>query len=177
MLAIAGQFATDFSPLVSVLTRLQGASMSSPPIRAGMERAGESYLNGMDARFAAMEAGGWRSLSRRTVRQRIRQGFPGPQPILRRIGELRGGLQRGAPGNRFEVLGDRVRVGYGGGAVHSPYPGQKRATATIAEVAAYHQFGTSRTPRRTILEPPDPAGEQAIASAVAAAVRELLQAA
>jgi hypothetical protein len=174
---LTGSFQTNFAPLSAILNRFAaGATMANANMRGGVERGGEQYLAAMSRRFGEMEGGGWRPLARKTVQQRVRQGFPGPAPILRRTGELRRGLIRGAPGNAFETHGAGVRVGYGGGAAHSPYPGQKRGRASIADIAAFHQSGTSRLPARTILVLPDPSTQKAIADAVAVAVRAILNA-
>lgn len=73
--------------------------------------------------------------------------------ILRDTGVLFAALRPtfGQPGQVEEVTEFGVRVGFGGTAQH---PG---GGATIAEIAAFHQFGTGRMPARPILVDPDAA--------------------
>lgn len=67
--------------------------------------------------------------------------------ILRDTGTLFGAMQAGHAGNVFEDIPGGVRVGIGGPA---PHPGG----STIADIARYHQLGTTRMKARPIMVQP-----------------------
>jgi hypothetical protein len=156
-LSVRVTFTTDLSAVESLLTRFPDAFSpgTSQPLRDAVDRSGEIYLDAMDERFGEQEAGGWEPLRGVTIRQRQRQGFPGRQPILRRYGEVRRGLRRGAQANVFRQLADGLDVGIGGDARHSPYPGDlDRPQLSIGAIAEIHQLGKGNVPIREILIDP-----------------------
>lgn len=116
----------------------------------------EVYLSAMRDRYADQSkgSGDWAELKPSTQAERQRLGFGPTRPILVRDHTLADALIPGNPGYGEEREQDRLRVGYGGGAIHPGY-GESQPGATIAEIALYHQTGTSRMPARPILVDPD----------------------
>lgn len=102
------------------------------------EQIGEDLLDDFNQNF--ISEGGlirprWKQLANSTVRDRIRQGYFGPHPILFRTGMLYQSVAyRNAPGNIFEVTKDTLRVG------------------TNETKAAWQHFGTARgiPPRKLV---------------------------
>jgi hypothetical protein len=148
---------------------------SGNPVLAGAFRQwGRIYLAFATKRFSDKETVGWRALRPSTVKQRIRQGFPGPQPILRRIGEVKRALREGEPGNQLRMIAKGVRTGYGGNSPHSRYPGQKRSSPSIAQIAEWHNTGTARMPKRQIIVPPNRPTLQSMIHPLGVAIRRII---
>jgi hypothetical protein len=80
--------------------------------------------------------------------------------ILRDTGTLLRGLNVDAPGNLFKTHAFGIKVGYGGGAAHPKGP------ASIAQIAAYHNEGGGRLPKRQIIYPPDAGVKQFMLSSL-----------
>lgn len=76
--------------------------------------------------------------------------------ILRDTGTLFAALSptfSGKPGAVEENIPFGIRVGYGGPARHTE--GGEKSPPTIADIASFHQNGTSRLPKREIIVAPD----------------------
>lgn len=104
------------------------------------EQVGEDLLSDFRANFDyegdlfARAFDGWDVLADATVLDRTRHGFEGEHPILVRTGDLRESVvERGAPGNVFDVRADGLTVG------------------TDDWRAGWHQWGTSRMPARPMI--------------------------
>ncbi len=150
--------------------------MRSVDLSSVLDAEAETYLSLMQDRYVAQSRGGWMPLKETTNRQRQRLGFPPVQPILVRDGHMFGALNRGAPGNVFEMVGpDVLRVGIGGQAVHPGY-GQGGQHPTIGQIAFWHQNGTEKLPIREILVPPDGAGINAMRIDGAQAMQRIVDA-
>ena len=109
------------------------------------------YRSWAQQRFNSFSRGGgnWKPLAPSTIKRR--RGAGKMVSILRDIGLLFGALApafQNAPG-QFEARGPwRVEVGYGG---NHKYP---NGNVTIADIASFHHFGTSRIPKREIIVDP-----------------------
>lgn len=153
---------------ISKLRKLQ-AIVASPSGAAQMrplyERWGTRYLSSMKRKFVENSAGGgdWPPSVTALMREarRIRKSGrkirykPGKRmspriSILVDTGTLRRGLDVGVAGNLFQPHIFGIRVGYGGNEMHP-----KSNTATIGEIASFHNSGTNRLPQRRIIWPPD----------------------
>ncbi len=140
-------FEMDPSRMVSVLHRVdEGVQSETGAFRAGINRAGETYLGAMRQRFNAnsVGGGGWAPLKPATILLKRRRGAG--SLILVFSGKLRQSLSRGNPGNIFQVITNGVRVG------------------TSDRTARFHQGGTRFMPARPILVPPDAATRQQMAT-------------
>lgn len=178
------------SGAIGLLNRVGQAfgDLSQGKMRDGFEAAGDTYLASMRQRFAREGNGEWVDLSPLTIKERIELGFPGPHPILKRLGVLEAGLIRGAPGNLFAHNTNGVDVGYGGNALHPGYVGKGGeivgGDVPIAEIAAIHQrgknIGLTHVPARRILVPPSPETKRdmraVLTQAVTATLKDVQQA-
>lgn len=114
----------------------------------------------------------------RTSRVRLRDGtegiVPGAYSILIDTGVLQGALQIGAPGNTAAGVKDGITFGFGG-ALHRP-KGGKGAGTPLSVIAAAHDLGTGRVPKRMILAPPDARTVRSLQAAATDAMRKLIAA-
>ena len=165
-----------FTRFVQQVSAAVSTPMRDPDIRAGMERAEETYLSGMQQRYVANSGGGgdWRELTRRTREQRRRQGFQPARPILIRDATLYRGLERRKPGNLFETTESSVKGGYGGAAKHPAYSDGTGGDVSVAQVAAWHQQGTPRMPARKILHDPTADLQSKMAEPIVNGIRAMI---
>jgi hypothetical protein len=98
--------------------------------------------------YQAVRRAGGSALTRRQVARNLIAA--GNVAILRNTGVLFGALTVGAAGNVREDIRNGIRVGIGGPASHS---GGK---LTIGQLAAMHNNGEGRLPRRPIIVQPSP---------------------
>ena len=133
---------------------------SSGPIRDAYRVWARQYRSFAQQRFSKYSRGGgdWPDLAESTKKGRRgpRKGHTGARQfgILYNIGLLFGTLQpvfASVPGQHQSDLKNGVRVGFGG---LGRYPDGK---ATIADIAAFHQEGSGRLPKREIIVEPDEA--------------------
>ncbi len=101
-------------------------------------------------RFVKFSGGGgdWKGLKRRRKR-----GSLSSAAILRNTGTMFTALQpafQSKPGQLQKNIPFGVRTGYGGPGRH-----KKGGTATIADIASFHQIGAGFLPVREIIVPPD----------------------
>lgn len=112
----------------------QISDLSEPLTEIGQDLLGDFAVNMVTEGGWFAPGGAWTPLAPSTVRERARQGFGGPSPILFRTGQLAESLaSRDAAGNVFEVTATSLRVG------------------SADRTANYHQRGTRRMPRRPIV--------------------------
>jgi len=96
--------------------------------------------------------------------------FQGSFSILRDVGLLYDVLAptfSGAPGQLQEDIPFGVRVGFGGPARHPD------GTATIADIASFHQIGGPHLPQRKIIVPPDEPTQKVMAGAMDTALKTI----
>jgi hypothetical protein len=150
---------------ISKLRKLQ-AIIASPSgasqMRPLYERWGIRYLSFARRKFVENSAGGgdWPPLKIRTVYARMlkakrlhyakKRGISGRLSILRDTGTLLRGLDVDSAGNLFQPHTFGIKVGYGGSEIHP-----KSRSASIAEIASFHNTGTDKLPQRRIIWPPD----------------------
>ena len=99
--------------------------------------------------------------------------FAGSFSILRDTGLLFNVLSPvfdAAPGQLQEDIPFGIRVGFGG---PGRYPD---GTATIADVASFHQEGNENLPQRKIVVPPDEPTQQRMAEIMQTKINELARA-
>ena len=164
-----------------VTAQLNGAE---GPVQDAVQLWAVRYRSWSQLRFDLYSRGGgdWQKLAASTVKRRrhgtksnvlkLRQILAGKQPqptspqpimgdgtsILRDTGLLFAALApvfAGAPGAIQETIHYGVRVGYGGPQRH--IKGNKQSTATIADIANFHQNGNlPKLPKREIIvDPPE----------------------
>jgi hypothetical protein len=168
---------------LSGMRRFQGQMRAglegrSGPMDTAFRRIGARYLAFARRRFKRQSEGGgdWPALAPATIRARrggetarrvkkwskagkartTTRGGAVRVLILRDTGVLLNALTIGMDGNRFERISGGVRVGFGGPARH---PGGR---ATIADIAAFHNQGKGRVPKRQIIVEPDSTVDDAI---------------
>ena len=159
----------DFSGLERFTVGMRRTSPGSP-IGQMWRQIGIRYLTFTRRRFTRMSKGGWPALAPATLRNRRgrkRRATRSPRAqtktttrgsatnvaILRDTSTMFNALTVGMPGNRLQLIRRRaggVRVGFGGPAKH---PNARKAT--IREIAAAHDTGKGRLPKREILVEPD----------------------
>lgn len=151
----------DLEPLRRFNTELSRdlRGSGSGHIRAALKQWAVRYRSFVQERFDTFSKGGgdWPPLSPRTIAGRrkgrgSRRFAKGAVAILRDTGTLFGALSptfTGKPGQLQEDIPFGVRVGYGG-----PHRYPSGGRATIADIAAFHQEGNSRLPKREIIVTP-----------------------
>lgn len=136
---------------------LAGADDSNP-IRAALRQWGARFRSFVQERFVKFSRGGgdWPPLKPATQARRrgARAGSKGPRAfsLLRDTGTLFNALSPTfdvTPGKLQEDIPFGIKVGYGGPARHP------KGTATIADLARFHQTGAGRLPVRKIIVEPD----------------------
>ena len=110
------------------------------------------YLAAVRERYNRLSRGGgeWPPLSpvtiaRKQSRSGSRLGGEPPSAILKDTGQLFNALEPGAPGNTFRDTPDGILVGIGGPVAHAG------STATMAQIAEFHQVGAGKLPARPIM--------------------------
>ncbi len=152
---------------------LRGRAMG--PIRDAIKQWGARYRSFALLRFVSFSRGGgdWKSLSPTTIaRRRSGSGVGQVAAILVDTGTLRSALDvqfNNKPGALEETIPFGVRVGYGGPSAH---PG---GGATVADIAKFHQEGTSRVPKREIIVEPDAKTVAAMAEDMRRAINKMLK--
>jgi len=138
--------------------RMQFAGTRTGAIRDGFRLWGRVYRSFAQRRFSIFSGGGgnWASLADSTKRGRRgpRKGHKGKRKfgILYDTGLLFGALSPSSlevPGRLQQDIPRGIRVGYGGPHRHSG------GSATIADIAVFHQSGNSNLPKREIITSPD----------------------
>ncbi len=156
-----------------------GMSGGTGPIRDAFVQWAARYRGFVRERFDKYSKGGgdWPPLAESTKRKRRgpRKGHKGSRSfsILRDTGTLFNALTptfTAAPGQLQENIPFGIRVGYGGPAKHPS------GAASIADLAAFHQTGAGRLPKREIIVAPDARTLAAMAGdmerGIARAIRE-----
>jgi len=144
----------NFAPLKK-FARLfaSGSSFSgfNSPFRNMLEQWGERYLSYAQNHFLKSSRGGgdWPALKPATIRQRRKGKGKGKPSILYDTGMLFRALTRGQRGNRFDIKGYSVTVGYAGNSRH------RKGKLTIKELAEIHNEGKGHVPKRQIIIKPD----------------------
>ncbi len=152
---------------------LRGRTMG--PIRDAIKQWGARYRSFALLRFVSFSKGGgdWQSLAPTTIARRRAGSGPGQvAAILVDTGTLRSALDvqfTRKPGALEETIPFGVRVGYGGPSAH---PG---GGATVADIAKFHQEGTSRVPKREIIVEPDAKTVAAMAEDMHRAIQKMLK--
>jgi hypothetical protein len=153
----------NLSPLKRFTRSLQRTRSSD--LDAMYKRWAARYLGFAQRRFARQSRGGgeWPRLAQSTVQKRRRGGRSrggsnqvatnpratgGRVAILRDTGTLYGALDIGARSNTRRI-NNGIRVGFMGQQPHG------NSRITIAHLAAIHQFGRGRVPKRPIIVEPD----------------------
>jgi len=138
-------------------------STNSPAILKTMKQWGARYRSFSQRRFDLFSKGGgnWPPLAESTIKRR-RKGKrkSGTIAILRDTGTLFRALNPvlGQPGSFEQVAGlFTVELGFGGASKHP------NGTASIADIAKFHNFGMGHNPTRTIIVPPDAKTREAMA--------------
>lgn len=148
----------------------RGLHSTSPgPMRNVLKQWAAVYRSFLQLRFVEFaRGGGWTGLKRKTIKARRGRGIG--VEILTDTGLLKGALQPqfiGAPGALEEHIPFGIRVGYGGPGQH---PG---GSATVAEIASYHQTGAGKLPVREIIVPPSDALMRRMASLMVRKLQEM----
>lgn len=147
-----------FTRFRSLVERELRSGSTGGPIRGAIRQWGVRYRAAMQTRYNRFSRGGgnWPTLAASTLRGRRgpRRGAQGPRrvSILRDTGLLFNALDPQFSPGRGAIQEDvpfGVTVGFGGPA---KYP---EGRASIADVAAFHQNGGRRLPKREILVAPD----------------------
>lgn len=143
---------------------------STPAIGRMLTQWAARYRSSMQRRFIVNSKGGgeWPALSPYTLRRR---GNTSNASILRDTGTLFAALSpafSGQPGALQETNGWSVTVGFGGPATH-PTGGH----VTVADIAAFHNFGMGNNPVRRILWEVTPELEGQMASDAERALNKL----
>jgi len=120
------------------------------PIRKAIRQWAARYRTFLRDRFVKFSRGGgnWKPLKRKRKR-----GSLNSVAILRNTGTMFSAFQpvfQSKPGQLQQDITFGVRVGYGGPGRH-----KKGGTATIADIAAFHQVGVGFLPVRKIIVLPD----------------------
>jgi hypothetical protein len=161
------------------LQRILGSPDGAAQMRPLYELWGKRYLSFVKRKFVENSAGGgdWPDLADSTMAERMREayhtkrgrkmrqimkayGLHGDErtefigenlsvAILQDKGLLLRALNVGAQGNLFQPHTFGIKVGIGGPARHGD------DDATIGDIAAYHNEGGGRLPKRQIIWPPD----------------------
>ncbi len=133
---------------------IRAVAQASGPMRKVFIQWGARYRGFVQERFVKFSRGGgdWKPLTKSTLRRRRKgKGRGVDAAILRDTNTLFAALDTEftrAPGQLQENIPQGIRVGYGG---PSRYPG---GTATIADIASFHQEGKGRLPvRKMIVDP------------------------
>lgn len=136
------------------VTRI-GRGAQDATLAPGMTQAGSAYLRYTRRRFYAKQAGGWPPLAPSTVRDKKRRGTFAKGTLIDK-GRMVKSL---TPGNQNNVL-------------------QVRGTAVAAGSSdpnlPYHQHGTTRMPRRQVIDAPDAPAISEMDRETVAAVNKLL---
>lgn len=180
----------NLAPLLRFRDRIaEGLSANggeNNPIRRALRQWAHIFRAFLQERFNKFSrGGGWKPLAESTKRQRrgAQQGkssqrgkrgkvhaATGVFSILRDTGILFNVVAlafTGAPGQLQEDIPFGMRVGYGGPARHPD------GTATIADIASFHQVGGPHLPAREIVVPPDDPTQQTMGQAMDAAFQRL----
>lgn len=142
----------EFKKLLDQDLRAGGQKTGGSPISNAFKQWAVRYRSFLQERFAMYSRGGgnWPPLKPSTVRRRKKKSTT----ILRDTGTLFNALTpefTGKPGALEERIPYGIRVGYGGpGRYTKKYGG----TATIADIASFHQVGAGYLPKREIIVPP-----------------------
>jgi hypothetical protein len=134
----------------------QGLHGSSAAVYKTLKQWGARYRSFLQLRYERYAAGGgdWPPLKPATIKRRKKGGAGGVQ-ILRDTNTLFNALSPivAAPGGfeEINVAKFSVTVGYGGGAIHP----SSKSGVTIADIAAFHNFGMGFNPVRLIMALPD----------------------
>lgn len=155
----------DLSPLIRLRDSLVNANASVR--RFIMKQWAAIYRGYAQERYDRFSKGGgnWRPLSAKTIESRRKGKGSGPvATILRDTSTLHNALDPGqlSAGAIEENTDFGVRVGYGGGDRH-PVGLQ---SATIANIAMWHDQGMGRNPKRQIIANPDDKTLKRMAKAV-----------
>lgn len=134
------------------LKRYQSAiasGSSSGPIRIMTRQWAARFRGFIQQRFVKFSRGGgdWAPL-----KHKRRRGKKAAAAILRDTGLMFASLDpvfQGAPGAHLKDISFGVETGYGGPGKHP------NGTATIADIARFHQEGKGRLPKRKIIVPPN----------------------
>ncbi len=115
----------DINRITSKITEIIQGAKFSDPIRDSMEVIKFQCQENFDSQGFTL-GDYWAELADSTVKQRVALGY-GPRPILIRTSYLR---------DSFEIEASE----------------EDGSISNTAEYAKYHQYGTSRIPKRTILK-------------------------
>ncbi|MBI5724603.1 MAG: hypothetical protein HZA50_11630 [Planctomycetes bacterium] len=142
--------------------------------RAGrtVTRVNQAYKHGeiSAAQYATkLKAARGRSKRARLV-HRVQASVGGGKGVLRDTGTLFNALTSGMPGNLVQRIKNGVRVGIAGPDAH---PGGK---ASIADIAAFHNFGGGRLLRRQIIAQPDQQTQDGMRTDLSVCMKRLLAA-
>jgi len=157
------------------------------PVRRALHQWAHIFRAFLQERFNAFSrgGGGWKPLAESTKRRRrgpqrgkasLRgkrgkaHAATGTFSILRDTGILFNVVAPtfiGAPGQLQEDIPFGVRVGFGGPGRHPD------GTATIADIASFHQVGNPRLPQRKIIVPPDDPTQKVMAGAMDTALKTI----
>jgi hypothetical protein len=174
MIDVAVKVKVDLSGLKKFQDLIdKGLRRKSGPVHDALTQWIRRYRGAMSERFDTFSRGGgdWPALAQSTINAR-RHGTSksggrgktgaralkkeqatggGQVSILRDTGMIFNALDPAGrrAGNWDDYIANGVEVGFGGSAVH------KGTSLTIAQIAAYHQEGTSRMKARKILVSPD----------------------
>lgn len=146
-----GQVIINIGPLNALLRALQ-----NPKELETVWRLWAAYYSAFaQRRFRDNSRGGgdWPDLAASTKKRRRKGKRKGGRKfaILMDTGTLFKALSIGAKGNYTEPFNTGVRFGFDS----VPHGGATASRATIQEIAAYHNVGSSKLPKRVILPQPD----------------------
>ena len=135
---------------------------NSPAIVKTLKQWGVRYRGFVQRRFNTYSKGGgdWPPLAPATIKRRRKGKRKGGKvAILRDTGTLFRALNPvlGQPGQLEEYPGTfSVRLGIGGPVLHPGSGYGLKGTATIADIASFHNFGMGVPKRQIIVEPDEP---------------------
>lgn len=185
----------DTSPLKRFGGAIDLSSGQSPVMSRMFDQVGAIYSAFVRRRFVANSrgGGGWAPLAAATVRRRRKGSGSGVPAILRDSGLLFRALTIRGPGNHYQKIPNGIVYGFGpsphprrilvqkisktarGGRIDrrgKPFAALTAGKANLQQIAAWHNEGTGRLPRRVILAAPDPATIAQFNGAVRRAVTE-----
>lgn len=137
------------------------------PLRDCYDRWAVRYYAETKRNFQRNSRGGgqWKPLASSTLKQKKKK-----TSILIRTGTLLGALGVKAPGSSQQYIEGGIRLGFDGKRRHS-----RQSSATIQDIANYHQKGGGNLPQRMILNLPSKNTVEGMRRDYAEALRDLMK--